>query len=271
MAVPTFVGAGTGVAVLTGNGSASKTSCTADNLIIVHLVCRGNDYGFPFSITNIKSLDGTATSIGQITVDRTLGTGNVHSLYIGRAMSDGTCTAAAAAGAGSEDVFFRVYEFSGVYPGTDNTGVGTIENSATTFASAAGTSTSVLDTGVVTSDVQRLALQFVGLASNQAIGDFTGETGGDWAEIAEYQDATGSTATLQLQSASMAAAGTIDGGAVTVSSVGWGVIGLALIPASVGQTILPDADVAAGGWTTSPLFSKVNDSSDATIITATAS
>jgi len=38
-----------------------------------------------------------------------------------------------------------------------------------------------------------------------------------------------------------------------------------------GQTLLPDADVAAGGWTTSPLFSKVNDSSDATIITATAS
>jgi len=40
---------------------------------------------------------------------------------------------------------------------------------------------------------------------------------------------------------------------------------------SPGQTLLPDADVAAGGWTTSPLFSKVNDSSDATIITATAS
>lgn len=38
-----------------------------------------------------------------------------------------------------------------------------------------------------------------------------------------------------------------------------------------GQVLLPDADLAAGGWTTSPLFSKVNDASDATIITATAS
>lgn len=38
-----------------------------------------------------------------------------------------------------------------------------------------------------------------------------------------------------------------------------------------GQILLPDADLAAGGWTTSPLFSKVNDSSDATVITATAS
>lgn len=50
-----------------------------------------------------------------------------------------------------------------------------------------------------------------------------------------------------------------------VSTTGW--IG----PTAVGQTLLPDADVAEGGWTTAPLFSKVNDSSDATIITATAS
>jgi hypothetical protein len=38
----------------------------------------------------------------------------------------------------------------------------------------------------------------------------------------------------------------------------------------VGQILLPDADTAEGGWTTAPLFSKVNDSSDATFITATA-
>lgn len=38
-----------------------------------------------------------------------------------------------------------------------------------------------------------------------------------------------------------------------------------------GQTLLPDADLAAGGWTTTPLYSKLADSSDATIITATAS
>lgn len=37
-----------------------------------------------------------------------------------------------------------------------------------------------------------------------------------------------------------------------------------------GQEILPDADNATAGWTTAPLFSKVNDASDATIITATA-
>lgn len=39
----------------------------------------------------------------------------------------------------------------------------------------------------------------------------------------------------------------------------------------IGQILLPDADLAEGGWTTAPLFSKINDSSDASIITATAS
>lgn len=40
---------------------------------------------------------------------------------------------------------------------------------------------------------------------------------------------------------------------------------------SAGQTVVPDADVTVGGWATSPLFSKINDSSDATVITATSS
>lgn len=41
-------------------------------------------------------------------------------------------------------------------------------------------------------------------------------------------------------------------------------------PAS-GQVILPDADIATTGWSTAPLYSKINDSSDSTVITATAS
>ena len=51
---------------------------------------------------------------------------------------------------------------------------------------------------------------------------------------------------------------------LAANDTGW------LGPSSV-QTLLPDADTATGGWTTAPLFSKVNDSSDATFITATAS
>lgn len=44
----------------------------------------------------------------------------------------------------------------------------------------------------------------------------------------------------------------------------------AIFAASGGQTLLPDADLATTGWTATPLFSKINDSSDATLITSTA-
>jgi len=42
-------------------------------------------------------------------------------------------------------------------------------------------------------------------------------------------------------------------------------------PAAAGptQAILPDADTTTTGWTTTPLFSKINDSSDATVVTST--
>jgi len=39
-----------------------------------------------------------------------------------------------------------------------------------------------------------------------------------------------------------------------------------------GQTLRPDADITTSGWTTTPLFSKINEASaDGTVITATAS
>jgi hypothetical protein len=52
---------------------------------------------------------------------------------------------------------------------------------------------------------------------------------------------------------------------VAAATTGW--IG-AVVSA---QTLLPDADIVTTGWSTAPLFSKINDSSDATVISATAS
>jgi hypothetical protein len=48
-------------------------------------------------------------------------------------------------------------------------------------------------------------------------------------------------------------------------------VALTDVPAVELDTVLPDADIATTGWSTAPLFSKVNDSSDGTVITATAS
>lgn len=49
-------------------------------------------------------------------------------------------------------------------------------------------------------------------------------------------------------------------------------IAIALIPSGAAPAaIRPDADTVTTGWTTAPLYSKINDSSDATVIQATAS
>lgn len=42
------------------------------------------------------------------------------------------------------------------------------------------------------------------------------------------------------------------------------------VPSATLDNCLPDADVTTTGWTTTPLFSKVNDASDATVIQSTA-
>jgi hypothetical protein len=52
---------------------------------------------------------------------------------------------------------------------------------------------------------------------------------------------------------------------VAISTVGW--IG----PAVSNQILRPDADLTVGGWSSAPLYSKLNDSSDSTYITETSS
>ena len=82
-------------------------------------------------------------------------------------------------------------------------------------------------------------------------------------ELAEYVDAQEILLSLQIVSADILEASD----AATVY--------LDLQPSGteepgVVQFLRPDADIDADSWTTAPLFSKVNDESDGTIITATA-
>ena len=78
----------------------------------------------------------------------------------------------------------------------------------------------------------RLALQFVGVDDDNPLGPFTGMSGGTWAEaVAEFASATGTDGAIQLQTATIASAGTIDGGSFTMAAAdNWGVIGFALMP-----------------------------------------
>jgi len=65
----------------------------------------------------------------------------------------------------------------------------------------------------------------------------------------------------------------IEPGTHKITGVDWGSTFLDALAADGEDDIdlLPDADIVTTGWTSTPLFSKINDNSDATMITATAS
>lgn len=240
MGMPAYVGAGSGVAIENGSANVEKTSCTAGNLLLVHMLARGSteDWGGGPG-TNIKKLDGTADYLDAIVTGSGVGSGSASSeaLFIGRVVANGTCTYSFAVGASGEDLYARMYEFSGATTGSTIASV--VENDASTYDALNGTSTTIDSVTVITNSTDRLACHVVAIAANQAVASFTGETGGDWTEaVAEYATSTGAAATLQLQTAEMASAGTIDNGTITITSADWGGIGLAIIPAAPAQVML---------------------------------
>ncbi len=223
-----YVGAGTGAEQLvTGTMTVSKTGCTAGNLIMIQTARAGETADGTFgSRVNIEALDGI-----DLDTDHLRNAGS-RQVTVGRVMANGTVSVNIGVGASGEDAVCRLYEFSGASLGTTQATV--FEHGAGTFSeTGVTTSTTVADAGVTTNGVDRLALQFVCLRTAQNVPNFTGETGGDWTELAEY---IGSTMTLQVQSATMASAGTIDGGTAAIASSYWAVIGTAIIPAAVAPT-----------------------------------
>jgi hypothetical protein len=95
------------------------------------------------------------------------------------------------------------------------------------FTSGSGTTVSAQS--VTTSSVNRLAVSFVFDTANNVLNPFSG---GSWAEaVAEYTTATSSGGGVQLQTATMATAGTTTAGTYTITtSASWGVRAFALIP-----------------------------------------
>jgi hypothetical protein len=85
---------------------------------------------------------------------------------------------------------------------------------------------------VTTIGDKRLCVSLVYVTNNNNVGSFTGETGGDWTEaVTEYQFNGNDDGCIQLQTATMATAGTVTGGGYTMSgSDDWGLRAFALIP-----------------------------------------
>jgi hypothetical protein len=206
----TYVGAGAGAErLITGTGTVSKTGCKAGNIIFFHgfMGADSGQDGFT-NFVNAQGLNGTPGAMDVISnaVNR--------QVFIGRVTADGTVSADMSVGAAGDDFAARIYEFTGVSTGAS---IGTVaENVNSELGFAIGTTVTAPD--VTTLGANRLALNFVNLRTAQTLGDFTGESGGDWTEVAEY---VATTMTLQLQTAVLTSPGTITGGTQTVSSTYW--------------------------------------------------
>lgn len=98
--------------------------------------------------------------------------------------------------------------------------------------SARAASTTITPENITTSTNNALAIQFIGLDDDVAIGSFTTESGTDYTEaVAEYTTTTGRDLTLQIQVGDKATAGAITGGSLTIATSEASIVqGLALLP-----------------------------------------
>jgi hypothetical protein len=95
-----------------------------------------------------------------------------------------------------------------------------------------GTSQVINARPVTTTGNSRLVVSFIFVNDDNAVGSFTGETGGDWIEaVNEFTTLQGNDGCIQLQVATKATAGTITGGSYTMPAIDpWGVRAFALKP-----------------------------------------
>ena len=195
MAAPAFVKAGAGVAIASGSSACTLAGTTAGNTIILQVLQDGTAASAVTlsSITNLENLADTASALTTLAAAQPVGspTAALQHLYIGRSLGGTVSVTVATTG---DDIFYRLYEFSGVNTGT------TLAAVTEGIANGVGLSNIVSDTGVTTAGADRLVCQFVGINDDNAPGPFTGMTGGRWFKaLPEFSSATGTDACIQLQ------------------------------------------------------------------------
>jgi len=244
MAAPSFLEAGTGQTDAGGAWALTTGLSVADgNVIIFQLLQDGTTNGAVVmdgvnpALANLAGTTSALTLIPGPNADSSWPIGSAATgrqfLWIGRAAGGSTNAGISGTNSTSEDLYLRCYEFTNVSTGTTLATV--IENGTAGNANnGAATSTTCSDTAVTTLGADRLACNFVGLSDDlMGLAVFTGMTGGTWGNFQIYEEASGTDATVAAEFATMATAGTIDGGSDTITSIGWGVVGFALIGTTV--------------------------------------
>lgn len=251
MSAPTWSSSSVGATDAGGAWSYVVLGDLIDTLFILQIIQDGGTSG-AVAITSITAgrvadLAGTADQLTFIGVFNVGGGGVVpparQHLWIGRSTSALSATVSGS-NSTSEDLYIMSHHFANVSSGAtlatviENVTPGAVANSDGT------TSTTVLDTSVITLDVDRLALNFVAINDDATFSGFTGESGGTWVTRASYADASGTDGAIYLTTAAMPTALTsISGGAATISpSAGWGTVGFALIGTTVTVARTPHID-----------------------------
>ena len=175
----------------------------------------------------------TVSSVTGFTVlyqDLAINAGEEAFLYYKYATGSESGTVTVTRTAGTAGMGARIYGFRNVHQ--------TIGSAIEGYSFAdLGSVSTIVDTGVTTTGTLELAINIVYNAddANTPV-SFTSETGGDWTEQqAEYEWASGNDGSLQLQCATMATAGTVNGGSASFGGPdACGVLGFALKPEDSG-------------------------------------
>jgi uncharacterized protein (DUF427 family) len=212
----TYVSAGTGSGLTSGNPTPGyPTGLVVDDLILLQVTLRDDDS--PVTITppiGFTLLYGPDTSGGTSSQVRQ---------WIYYKFSDGTesGTITVTVTGSNDDRAARMYAFRNVAL-TDFTEGGEFLTDYDIIVDAPT---------VTTTGTGRLAVSFCSVGDNIGIDSFSGESGGDWIEAAEYQFNGDDDMCMQLQTVTMTSAGTISGGDDNIGSTErWVVRGFALKP-----------------------------------------
>jgi len=210
---PVFEEAGAGNASAPGAGAqtldiAYPSTVNANDILILHEYARNGA-----AAITLSSLPGSFAEINNYVrgVDNPRFASRLSWLRASGSET-GTVTIGATFGNTPAVLAGRMYRFSGViatgtpYENANRTGVG---SPASTISQGS----------ITTVGSDRLCAHFLAIVDeNISTSDFTGETGGNFAEaLAEYGASPGEDVTLQMQTATMASAGTISGGSFSVS------------------------------------------------------
>lgn len=234
MPLPSFVGAGSGAAVTTGVLSLSKTSCTAGNIIVLQalkVVSAGS-----ISIdaaSNVETLDGTDGDLTGLPTGPIFGVGSGGTsgdqlIMMGRVIADGTVSIDLSSTSGTDGMLGRIYEYEDTPTGTTMAEILDNTTGSSEVRQTVNTTASILDSGITTTGYNSLGFQFVAVVADQALADFSGETGGNWAKPVSEFTSSSPAGAICIQTAGVPTAGSVDGGTITITSNPWASVGTAM-------------------------------------------